>query len=133
MLRAHGVIRQIDMFCQQGVEVSGLPHPCLAPGMLQHTPDNPLRPPAVFGDLMQIFVQRLQDIVQVCCRVGIRRGRVAPQEVPQFLDELQRQVGKIGHKIEGIADLVGNPGCQRAQRGQFLLYEQLILRGLQLP
>ncbi len=50
----------------------------------------------------------------------------------RFRYQLDRQRGEVSDEVQRILDFVGNTGGQHSQRCHLFLYQQLILRGLQL-
>ena len=47
---------------------------------------------------------------------------------PQFVDQLARQRGEIVDEIERVLDLVGDAGCELAERGELFRLDQPVLR-----
>ena len=130
---AHAVIHQIDIFCQQDVEICGFTLSRLPPAMLEHTSDNTVGTLAMLGYFQYILVEGIENVFDVGKGVSSKKLLVLHEHLPQLLDQLQGQVRKVVDKIQGVAHLMGDASRQDPQRGKMLLHEQLILRLLKLP
>ena len=92
--------------------------------MQQHAGHDAVGAPPVLDDLRQIGGQGRDQLVLL--------GAGRSDRVPQLLQQLAGELGKVVHKIERVLDLVGDAGGELAQGRHLLGVDQIGLRLFQL-
>ncbi len=122
--RAGAVERQVQRLLDQRVEVGDTALAGAAARMQQHAGHDAVGAPPVLGDLRQIGGQGRDQLVLL--------GAGRSDRVPQLLQQLAREFGKVVHKVERVLDLVGDAGGELAQGRHLLGMDQIGLRLFQL-
>ena len=97
--------------------------------MQQHVLDDRVGALAVLHHLVEIALQRIRNLADLCPQLAIEVG--SGKCLPQFVNKLDRDGRKIVDEIERILDLVRDAGGQLSERGQLLGLHQAVLRGAQ--
>ncbi len=81
----------------------------------------------MLNNLFEIFFQCPGQFVDLLAQLVAERGGF--EQVVQFTGQFGRDCREIIDKIEGILDLVRDPGRKLAERSQLLSLNEAILRG----
>ena len=95
--------------------------------MQQHVLDDGIRTLAVLHDLVEIALQRIRNLADLCSQLVVE-VRTA-KRLPQFVNEFDRNRREIVDEIERVLDLVGDTGGELTKRGEFLRLNKAVLCG----
>ena len=98
--------------------------------MQQHVLDDRVGALAVLHDLVEIALQRIGDLADLCAQLAVEVD--AAKRLPQFVDEFDRDGREIIDEIERVLDLVRDASGQLAERGKLLRLDKAVLRGSQV-
>ncbi len=96
--------------------------------MQQHILHDAVGAPAVLGDLLQIALQRRGQFVDLGAKPVSHGEPVRRHRLVQFVQQIDRQLGKIVDEVERVLDLVRDAGGELTERGHLLRLHQPILR-----
>ena len=86
----------------------------------------------MLGDFFEVAGQHVDRLVDLGARVVVEGLQGRGRDLLQFLQQLDRQCGKIVDEVERVLDLVRDAGGQLAERRHFLRLHQAGLRCFQV-
>src|SRR5262245_56472329 len=98
--------------------------------MQQHVLDNGIRTLAVLHDLLQIALQRIRNLADLHSQPAIEVG--TSKRLPQFINQFDRDAGKIVDEIERVLDLVRDTGGKLTKGSELLRLDETVLCGSQV-
>ena len=102
--------------------------PLTAARMCEHAGDDAVGAAAVLGDLAEIAGQCGDELVDVGAHIGAERCHCGGRRLLQFVEQLDRQTGKVVDEIQRVLDLVRDPGGELAECHHLLRLHQARLR-----
>ena len=112
------MIGEIKAFLDKSVDIDGPVLTRAFARVQQHILDDRIRTLAVLHDLVEIALQRIRNLADLCSQlaVEVRSGK----RLPQFVNEFDRDRRKIVDEIERVLDLVCDAGGELTERGELL-------------
>src|SRR5450759_75268 len=98
--------------------------------MQQHILDNRIGALAVLYDLVEIALQHIRNLADLCPQLVVEVG--SGKCLSQFINKIDRDRRKIVEDIERVLDLVRDAGGQLTERGELLRLDQAVLRSPQV-
>ena len=126
------MISKVQRLIDEPIEVHRTAFAADAARVLQHALDDAVGALAVLGDLVEIAGQHLDRLINLGPRVVVERGDAGRGGLLQLVKQLDGEAGEVVDEVQGIFDLVGDPGGQLAQRGHLLGLDQIGLRCLEV-
>ena len=126
------MVGELRILIEQQVDVDGLRVARVLPRVREHPLDDAVGPASVFPNLRHIHfevAEHLLDELAIQLRLSLGDLR---KLLLQFLDQFLRENREVVHEVERIADLVGDPRREGAERRQLLLRDDLLLRALEI-
>src|SRR5690606_28426165 len=88
--------------------------------------------PAVHHDLSGVVFEVVQEGARFLDGLPCFSLRIRLEVAPKLLYEVDGEEGEVVDEVEGVLDLVGDPGCERAEARQLLLLNEPRLSGLEV-
>lgn len=129
ILGAHAVVGEENGLLDHGVDVDDLAVAGAATGVEQHALDDAVGALAMFVDLACVAGEIVEEIFHVV-DVGLATVADFGDFFTEFFHEFHGEFGEVVDEVEGVLDFVGDAGGESAEGSEFLLDDELILRGL---
>ena len=79
-------------------------------------------------DLGEILLEVRRDVFQVGCVIRIQLVCAVIQYILQVIQQLDRHLAEINHKVQRILYFMGNAGTEQPQGCHLVLFLQLLLQ-----
>ena len=130
--RPRTVIGEVQRVVDQRVEVDLAPIPGHPARVFEHALDDVVGALAVFGDLFEIARQHADRLIQLRAFVLAERFGRRPDGLLQLTEQFVGERGEVVDEVEGVLDLVRDPGGELSQRCHLLRLDEARLRRLQV-